>query len=333
MVRLSGWRVLSRGAIFVAGAVSLSACTMSLGGLGDSEGDTTVASESGAAPSEAPTAAGQPSSGVQLIRSERKPEAQTETPAPAPKAAAAPAPRPKTPSNNVQLAGYDALAAPMKDVSTGPMNSPADVDEAIGQLKQWEPNALSDGLIEHKAAAALTAPAFVEGVRAQADAEGADNFLAQLEDNPSAIRKVPGAKAGLAEVTKSLRADANGLKSVAAKFSALFESMAAQSGEPMPGNAISDSSATLPFTDSQEAAAAINDRILVIAAHRALGREAGPAGTVAEPLTQCLRFARLNLNQCLAAKPGAADSAYCAGRHGADEVAGCIDWLVPGSAS
>lgn len=332
MVRLSGWRVLSRGVVVVVGAVSLSACTMSLGGLGDSGADSTVASETEGGQGEAPAASGQAAPGVQLIRSERKVEAQTETPPPTPKAAA-PAPRPKTPGNNVELAGYDALAAPMKDVSTGPMNSPADIDDAIGQLKQWEPNALSDGLIEHKAAAALAAPAFVEGVRAQADAEGADNFLAQLEDNPSSIRKVSGAKAGLAEVTKSLRADANGLKSVAAKFSTLFESLAAQSGEAMPGNAISDSSATLPFTDSQEAASAINDRILVIAAHRALGREAGPAGAVAEPLTQCLRFARLNLNQCLAAKPGAAESAYCAGRHGADEVAGCIDWLVPGSAS
>jgi hypothetical protein len=296
--------------------------------MGESEGETTVASES-SRPGDA--ARSEPQQSIRLIRSAKTPEAEPatkETPAPRAK----PTPAPTTQAADVQLAGYDALAAPVKKVSIGHIRSAQDIETAIAQLKEWEPGSLTEGLVAHKADAALSSQRFADAVRARAQEEGPDAMLDRLEDNPSAVREFDGAKEGLAAVAKSLQADSDALKAIAAKFSSIWETL---SPEPPvePINPITDSSAILPFGDSTEAAAAFNNRILVLAARRVLGRDLTLAGPAAEPLTQCLRFARLNLNQCLAQDPSDANNAYCAGRHGADEVAACIDWATPGGSS
>jgi hypothetical protein len=306
--------------------MTLQACTISLDMMGESEEDTSVAE---AAPSEPAQPEAQKT--VRLIRSataaEPAPTQETE-----PASHPVPTPKPDAGNADVELTGYAALAAPVEKVSSGPIRSAADVDRAIAQLKEWEPGSLTEGLVAHKADAALKSERFIEAVRTSAQEEGPDIMLERLENDPSAVRAIDGSREGLAAIAKSLQADANALKAIAAKFTSLWEELA-PAGAVRPANPINDSAATLPFGDSTQAAAAFNNRILVLAARRALGRDLTLAGPAAEPLTQCLRFARLNLNQCLAQGAGPANNAYCAGRHGADEVAACIDWATPGGSS
>jgi hypothetical protein len=329
MVRLSGWRVFLVRGVVAVGAMALQACTISLDMMGDAEeNETTVASEA----SSTEPAQHQSQQSVRLIRStkaaEPKPEQAvkpTSRPAPTPVPAA-------TRDSTVQVTGYDALAAPIKKVTTGPIRSAADVDKAVAQLKEWEPASLTEGLVVHKAVAALTSERFAEAVRVRAQEEGPDIMLERLENDPSAVREIDGSREGLAAIAKSLQADADALKAIATKFTALWEELAPAGAVP-PESAIADSAATLPFGDSTQAAASFNNRILVLAARRALGRDLTLAGPAAEPLTQCLRFARLNLNQCLVQDSSPAHNAYCAGRHGADEVASCIDWATLGGSS
>ncbi|MEM9123646.1 MAG: hypothetical protein AAGB03_10055, partial [Pseudomonadota bacterium] len=43
---------------------------------------------------------------------------------------------------------------------------------------------------------------------------------------------------------------------------------------------------------------------------------------------QCLKFAQLNLAQCIAASRNLSEEAFCTGRHGFKEVADCWTYLV-----
>jgi len=78
----------------------------------------------------------------------------------------------------------------------------------------------------------------------------------------------------------------------------------------------------------------VMNRVLEIAARLSLDRSGGQ-GLIASGLlvtdrqtNQCLRWARLNLAQCVAASRTTAEEAYCTAQHGVNDIANCWGWIV-----
>ncbi|MEL7029802.1 MAG: hypothetical protein AAGL49_11470 [Pseudomonadota bacterium] len=76
------------------------------------------------------------------------------------------------------------------------------------------------------------------------------------------------------------------------------------------------------------------DQILVLAAQHALGVTEGANAEQARTLLrndkarQCFNWAKLHLDQCIAATRAPYEEAYCLGRHGLDDVAECVGWIA-----
>lgn len=72
------------------------------------------------------------------------------------------------------------------------------------------------------------------------------------------------------------------------------------------------------------------DLVLTLAARHILGDSLEEAGKIDHPdAQQCLRWARLNLAQCMVSSHTPAEEAWCAGAHGAAEVSACWRFLLP----
>lgn len=235
---------------------------------------------------------------------------------------------------------YTSLTSAMTEVTRKPIRSSSDVTRALKRITGWSAEELSASFIAYHAMLAAQAPGFRDAVKDGADAMGTEAFLAAITAHPESLRRLPGAKDGLASLHDGMAQSVGAIKAVGTQFREAWTEMQrrADAGTATQGGVCASSLGVLPFgTGSSEAALTV-DRILVLGARIVLGAADGAnaASTVSlmenQAIRQCFKFAKLNLNQCMAARHGAAEAAYCAGRHGADEVAACVEWLLPASA-
>ena len=76
------------------------------------------------------------------------------------------------------------------------------------------------------------------------------------------------------------------------------------------------------------------DQILSLAVRYSLGATEGQYSEIAAALTkndrgkQCFNWARLHLDQCIAATRAPYEEAYCIGRHALDDVSECVGWIA-----
>jgi len=91
---------------------------------------------------------------------------------------------------------------------------------------------------------------------------------------------------------------------------------------------------TSDFRLSGPAARAAMNQILILAAQHSLGATEGVNAEQARMLLrsdksrQCYNWAKLHLDQCIAATRAPYEEAYCLGRHGLDDVAECVGWVA-----
>lgn len=235
---------------------------------------------------------------------------------------------------------YTSLTSAMSEVTRKPIRSSSDVTRALKRITGWSPEELSASFIAYHAMLAAQAPGFRDAVKDGADAIGTEAFLAAITAHPESLRRLPGAKDGLASLHDGMAQSVGAIKAVGTQFREAWTEMQrrADAGSTTSG-ACASGLGVLPFGTGASEAALTVDRILVLGARIVLGKADGAnaASTVSlmenNAIRQCFKFAKLNLNQCMAARHGAAEAAYCAGRHGADEVAACVEWLLPASAS
>ncbi|MEM9750442.1 MAG: hypothetical protein AAF869_05755 [Pseudomonadota bacterium] len=80
----------------------------------------------------------------------------------------------------------------------------------------------------------------------------------------------------------------------------------------------------------------VMDQVLILAAQHMLGASDGAYADQTQQLLrndktrQCFNWAKLHLDQCIAATRAPYEEAYCLGRHGLDDIAGCVGWVVAG---
>jgi hypothetical protein len=228
----------------------------------------------------------------------------------------------------------------------------ASVQRAVRLGAAYHPHQLEEGIVAYAALIALRNPDFVDGVRAIQGPGFADG----LADHPERVMQVRGAPAAAADVAGVLRSQGESLIAAGNAVTKAAYDIQAQSWSKSPvadPKGVLDSAkssaermrtATVPSkeklldslvtapqaVDSQAAPAPDVVRGLALAALAISGRTGDTNEAMYEALlddsisAQCLKMAKLNLNQCLAVAGPHYEDAYCAGRHAVSDTGKCI---------
>ncbi len=256
------------------------------------------------------------------------------------------------PASLVQKAAtYRAFEVAIDDLGKRKYKSPRDVRSALETLRPHDPELLAEGWIANSAFLAATQPEFVSSLKAAVAHEGKASVIAKLKSGTGVWMF-----AGSQEARTSVVADASidyhkltvlgqrflttavefqrtrwGKYEAPAPFSVAPQFAAAEVG----GAGFGDMLAELAGVKPAQAAVPVMQRILSLAGLIVLQEsEKVSAASMTEnrDLARCARFARLNLNQCLAAAHFPSEEAYCTGKHGVNEIAYCWATYLPAAA-
>lgn len=232
---------------------------------------------------------------------------------------------------------YTRRAAGIDAAFAGPDDISRDLQVAAG----YEPHQLETGMIAFAALAAMQEPAFVAGVR-RLDAR---DLARRLAADPDAAFDLPGASAAAGRASAALARrgaalNAAGLRVKTAAYSvqrqawsktripngpqrlAAVKQAAGYRPDPSDrsrlGPAVSESA-------RRSGAGPVVARSVAVAALTVLGQDAAARPLMSEPRsTQCLRIAKLNFHQCLAAAGTHYEDIYCLGLHAMADPGQCV---------
>ncbi len=221
----------------------------------------------------------------------------------------------------------------------------SDLDNANEMIMSYEPPELTRSWYAYNAIVAARAPGFMAMVRQRATAEGTDRFLAQAGQNPSYLWNLSSETGALNHVLDGIVNDTRDATAVGEVLNSRARTyMDRRFGTRLPAGAARNASEIRRA--ERNAAIAVEQNLVVpyraqnvmqqvleIAARISVdrsGNRTNAAGLIYthEETNRCLRWAQLNLAQCLAAVRGPAEEAYCTGRHGVDDIAACWGWMV-----
>jgi hypothetical protein len=241
-------------------------------------------------------------------------------------------------------------------------NGAAAVQRAVKLGAAYHPHQLEEGIVAYAALIALRNQQFVDGVRAIQNPAFADG----LADHPERVMQVRGAPAAAADAAGVLRAQGEALtaagkavtkaaydiqgqgwsKSPVDDPRGVLDAAKTSADEPRTATVSSkqkllDSLTAAPQGAPQTADASLAPapdvvRGVALAALAILGRtgdgkEAQYEALLGDPASaQCLKMAKLNLNQCLAVAGPNYEDAYCAGRHAVADTGKCVSAAAGG---
>jgi len=257
-------------------------------------------------------------------------------------------------------AAYDGYVRHAAAIDPG-FRDPAAVQRAVRAGADYQPDQLQQGIVAYAAMLALRSPAFVEGVRAQAQAD--PGFADRLEAQPAAVLRIAGAAQAAMDVSGVLRAHGVILQTTGRAIGKAAYDIQAQSwskqpvsnpvevlagvkaemAQPRSADAPSEkmllqSLVSAPRSDATGSPSATPAvvRGLAIAALAVMGRAGDKEDLRVSTLlhdelaADCLKMAMLNMNQCLAAAGPHYDDVFCVGEHAVGETARCVSSSADG---
>lgn len=231
----------------------------------------------------------------------------------------------------------------LEDVS---FTSVTDLRAANDLILSYEPPELTRGWYAHNALVAARSPGFMATMRERARRSGgSETFLAEAGQNPSYLWNISSQTAAINRVLNGVWSDTREATAVGRILNErAYAYMDRRYGSRLPDDA---AETAVELIEADRAAVAASDgriyvpyraqnvmqQVLQIAARLSVdpsGRRTNASGLIypQEETNRCLRWAQLNLAQCLAATRSPAEEAYCTGRHGVDDVAECWGWMV-----
>ncbi len=261
------------------------------------------------------------------------------------------------------IAAYQRFRSGVLAIAKLRLDQPDGVRQAQRLLAGLNQVSLSRGWLAMCSQIATKAGEFVAGLTSAA-AGSPDALKAKLEEQPGSVMQVNGWQTASSDILKQVANDTGTMETVAFRLvdvSAGKEAeraSAAASGNygtipaPPPGSAdIPDAHKAMSTQISElnarvqqakGAAAAGNPppkaktlmaQILALGGRMQLDKSSpiDPQAASYADNDQCLRWASLNLNQCLAAAHDNTERAWCLGAHGIHDRVKCWSWLVDGS--
>ncbi len=224
----------------------------------------------------------------------------------------------------------------------------SELDNANDLILSYSPPELTRGWYAYNGIVAARSPGFMAMVRERTTADGADSFLSQAGQSPAYLWNLSSETAAIDRVLNGIVNDTRDATAVGEVLSSrAYAYMDRRYGTRLPAG-VAPNAATIRRAERNAIESAppvernlivpyraqnVMQRVLEIAARLSVdrgGNRTNSAGLIFahEETNRCLRWAQLNLAQCLAAVRGPAEEAYCTGRHGVDEVAECWSWMV-----
>ncbi len=255
---------------------------------------------------------------------------------------------------------YDGYVRHAATIDPG-FNDPDSVQRAVRASAGYQPEQLQQGIVAYAAMIALRSPAFVEGVRAQAQAD--PSFADRLTAQPVMILQVPGAAQAAMDVAGVLRAHGVALQTTGKAIGKAAYDIQAQpwSKEPVANPEVVLANVKLAATQPRAADAPTEKMLLqslvsaphldgygppaatpavvrgmAVAALAVMGHAGDKEDLRIATLLQdalaanCLKLAMLNMNQCLAAAGPHYDDVFCVGEHSVGETARCVSSAADG---
>ena len=236
----------------------------------------------------------------------------------------------------------------ISDAETSKLNTPKDIRRVLKTLRFKAPEMLADGWYAVRAMAAANDPAFAQGVRGEVNKYGKDRVLKSLDD-PNYVMSLPGASSAMAAVMASGKAENERMIELRKRFietAYRFQKQKWGMITPLPADtAVETAQATpmsekvreflaslSPITPAEAYSETVMSRILAQGAREAMAVPVVSVSGTKDATSSCLNWARLNLNQCIAAAHFPSEEAWCVGTHAVEEVRTC--WaaaLPPGS--
>lgn len=219
-------------------------------------------------------------------------------------------------------------------------SGPAEIGEGLRTAAGYEPKELEAGMIAYAALAAMQEPAFVAGVQAKGRAASR-----QLAADPAAALELPGAYAASQRANAALARRGEALAGAGARVKKASYSVQHQAWSrarltngPQRLAVVKQAAGYRPeAADRAQLTAAIAEggrkggaspvvaRGVALAALTLLGQETAGRSLLSEPKAgQCLRWAKLNYHQCLAAAGTHYEDIYCLGVHAMADPGQCV---------
>lgn len=250
-------------------------------------------------------------------------------------------------------AHYQKFSRALTKAISSQMKTPREIKKLLIGLRYSEAGKLSKGWMAHRALVAAQDSGFKQGVRQEVGKIGAKAFLNRLRADSGYALNVRGAKKAQKNVINAISADNIVMAALAKRFMS-----ASRTFQHNKWGALSPSERPPLADDAVDLAALEQDELHAF--FEGLARELSPIGSAqasyTHPLvksilalgaqhivngmangaeltavlppaesTRCLRWARLNLNQCLAATHFPSEVAWCASRHALNDVRIC--WI------
>ncbi len=239
---------------------------------------------------------------------------------------------------------YRSYRRDIDELSEMSFTSRDEVQNAYALIMDYDPADLSRGWFAHQALVASRAPGFMDMIRTTARERGQEQFFTNARQDSSYLWGISSNTAAINFVFDGLYQDAREARAVGQVLNdRAYAYMDTRYGSRLPTGAVANATEILdedPATSGERAyevpyrAQQVMQRVLELAARLSLdgsgGRNLNAAGllSIDYQTNQCLRWARLNLAQCMAASRTTAEEAYCTGRHGVDDIADCWGWIV-----
>ena len=219
-------------------------------------------------------------------------------------------------------------------------SGPGEIGERLRTAAGYEPKELEAGMIAYAALAAMQEPAFVAGVRAK----GRD-VSRRLATDPDAALELPGAYAAAQRANAALARRGEALADAGARVKKASYSVQHQAWSrarltngPQRLAAVKQAAGYHPeAADRARLTAAISEggrrggaspvvaRGVALAALTVLGQDGAGRPLLNEIRSgQCLRTAKLNYHQCLAAAGTHYEDIYCLGVHAMTDPGQCV---------
>ncbi len=246
-------------------------------------------------------------------------------------------------------AAYRSFIAGLGTLAKLRLDEPRNLARAKALLVKSDLISLTRAWLARCAEIASHSQAFVDGVEKAAGADGAAQLNSNIEQQPSSVMNISGWQSASLAIRQELAKDIRLMQSVSFRLSEI--SYGRSSGEAHfaaeanRGDLTSAAPASSPSPASvsptlSERAKPLMTQMLALGAHMHLADqtpkpEPDSAAAMLETNKdndQCMKWAELNLNQCMAAARDNSERAYCLGKQGIDERVKCWSILL-GAAS
>lgn len=262
----------------------------------------------------------------------------------------------------VPLTGVHAVAAPYVAFNTAvdeafksQLATPREVRRLLDGLRFNEPQTVAQSWLAHRGLIAAENLEFQEGVRLALARDGAISVMQQLSGRGSYARNLHGADAAVAAVLERVLNDNYRMTVLKGRFLSTAQEFQTKrwgmiERPKMPasvdfadaGNTeslttqISDTLRNFsPISPAHASASPLMERVLAYGALHIIATSLETDVSTAEMApadrrtTSCLNWAKLNLNQCVAAAHFPSEEAWCTATHAIEDVRACWETVLP----